>query len=310
MTKPIVCIMGPTASGKSLVAMALAAEFPFEIVSVDSALVYRGMDIGSAKPSREDRARVCHHLIDLIDPSQRYSAAQFCTDALRAIADIRARGKLPLLAGGTMFYFKALRDGLAALPSADAALRSEIESEAQRDGWPAMHARLANVDPATAARLAPNDSQRIGRALEVWRLVGQPISVMQQRGTTRPAGRPLRFVNIALEPSDRAALHARIPARFDAMLAAGFIDEVRALRARGDLHPDLPSMRCVGYRQIWNYLDGRTDRATMCAQALAATRQLAKRQLTWLRALPARHVIDSLGDTLAAARDIVSRELG
>ena len=310
MTKPIVCIMGPTASGKSDVAMALAEEFPFEIVSVDSALVYRGMDIGTAKPNRKDRARVPHHLIDLIDPAQRYSAAQFCADAHRAIADIRARGKLPLLVGGTMLYFKALREGLDALPSADAALRTEIESEARRDGWPAMHAWLATVDPATAARLAPNDSQRIGRALEVWRLSGQPISALQQRATMHIEHQALHFLNIALEPSDRAALHARIALRFNAMLAAGFTDEVATLRARSDLHRDLPSMRCVGYRQIWNYLDGRTDRMTMCAQAVAATRQLAKRQLTWLRALPDRHVIDTFGDPLAKARTIVNRDLG
>ena len=310
MTQPIVCIMGPTASGKSDVAMALADEFPFEIVSVDSALVYRGMDIGTAKPSPKDRARARHHLIDLIDPAQRYSAAQFCADALGAIADIGARGKLPLLVGGTMLYFKALREGLAALPSADAALRAEIESEAQRAGWPAMHAQLATVDPAAAARLAPNDSQRIGRALEVWRLSGQPISVLQQRGATLPEDQELRFLNIALEPSDRAALHVRIAVRFEAMLTAGFIDEVSALRARGDLHPELPSMRCVGYSQIWNYLEGRTDRTTMCAQVLAATRQLAKRQLTWLRALPDRHVIDPLGDPLSTVRSLVDREIG
>ena len=258
----------------------------------------------------DQRQGVPHHLIDLIDPAQAYSAAQFCSDARAAIADIRARGKLPLLVGGTMLYFKTLRDGLATLPSADAALRAEIESEALRDGWPAMHALLAAVDADTAARLAPNDSQRIVRALEVWRLSGQPISVLQQRGATQIEDQELRFLNIALEPPDRAALHARIAVRFAAMLHAGFIDEVATLRARGDMRPDLPAMRCVGYRQIWNYLDGRTDRMTMCAEALAATRQLAKRQLTWLRALPDRRVIDSLSGPLAKAREIVGRTLG
>lgn len=296
MTSPIVCLMGPTASGKSAVAMALAEKFSFEIVSVDSALVYRGMNIGTAKPGAVDLARVRHHLIDLIDPAERYSAARFCTDARAAIAEIHSRCKLPLLTGGTMLYFKALRDGLDDMPSGDAEVRKAIEAEAAENGWPAMHARLAAIDSATAARLAPNDAQRIERALEVWRVSGQRLSALQKGGAQNSNDREFRFVNIALEPSDRTALHARIEARFDAMLAAGLVDEVRALHARGDLDIDLPAMRCVGYRQVWEYLEGRVDHPTMRAQAIAATRQLAKRQLTWLRALPVRKVVDSLAE--------------
>ena len=310
MTSPIICLMGPTASGKSAVAMALAEKFSCEIVSVDSAQVYRGMDIGTAKPSASDRARVPHHLIDLIDPAERYSAARFCTDARAAIADIRSRGKLPLLVGGTMLYFKALRDGLDDMPSRDAEVRKAIEAEAAKGGWPALHARLAAVDPASSARLAPNDAQRIARALEVWRVSGQRLSALQKGGAKDSDDREFRFVNIALEPSDRAVLHAHIATRFDAMLAAGLVDEVRALHARGDLDIDQPAMRCVGYRQIWNYLEGRIDHSAMRTEAIAATRQLAKRQLTWLRALPDRHQVDSLGDSLTAVSAIVSREIG
>jgi tRNA dimethylallyltransferase len=287
---PVVCLMGPTAAGKSAAALALAERRPLEIVSVDSALVYRGMDIGTAKPSADEQARVPHHLLDLIEPTASYSAAQFRADALRLIEDIRARGREPLLVGGTMLYFKALREGLDALPQADPAVRATLEEEAARTGWPALHARLAAIDPATAQRLHPTDAQRIQRALEVHALTGQPMSALFGARAAPPA--PYRFVNISLEPGDRAALHARIATRFDAMVAAGFLDEVRRLRARGDLHPGLPSMRCVGYRQAWDYLEGSLQEASFRAQGIAATRQLAKRQLTWLRALPQRQVVD------------------
>ncbi len=292
----IPCLMGPTASGKSAAAMLLAQHLPVEIISVDSALVYRGMDIGTAKPSAAEQALVPHHLIDIIDPASSYSAAQFRSDALRLIDAIRARGRIPLLVGGTMLYFKALRDGLDDLPTGDAIVRAQLEREAATLGWPALHARLAEVDATIAARLAPNDSQRISRALEVWMLTGKPLSSLQ--GQAR-AESTLRFLNIALEPSDRAVLHARIEQRFDLMLEAGFLNEVKRLRARGDLHPDLPSMRCVGYRQAWAYLDGQIHGAEMRGQSIAATRQLAKRQLTWLRGLPDRVVIDCLAEDAA-----------
>ena len=296
-------LAGPTASGKTAAALAIAERHPVEIISVDSALVYRGMDIGTAKPSPAELAAVPHHLIDIRDPLQAYSAAEFVADAQHLIADINARGKLPLLVGGTMLYFKALLDGLDDMPKADPAIRAALQAEALDKGWPALHAELAAVDPVTAARLAPNDSQRISRALEVFRLSGQPLSFFHQRnaakkiaGNTRPS-----WTNtfISLEPEDRAWLHERIALRFDAMLAAGFIDEVLALRARGDLHPDLPSMRCVGYRQAWELLDGHEARerdanspmAQLRDKGIFATRQLAKRQLTWLRAMPERRVV-------------------
>jgi len=267
---------------------------PVEIVSVDSALIYRGMDIGTAKPTAAERAAVPHHLIDVLDPAEAYSAARFVADAGRLIGEIRSRGRLPLLVGGTMLYFKALQDGLDAMPGADAALRAAIDAEAARDGWPALHARLARLDPLTAARLAPNDAQRIQRALEVLRLTGRPLS--SWHGKARRALPPLPM--IALEPRDRAWLHARIAERFAAMLEEGLLDEVRRLRARGDLHPGLPSMRCVGYRQAWAALDEGTPEALAAwpARAIAATRQLAKRQLTWLRGMPQRVVIDADAD--------------
>ncbi len=282
------CLAGPTASGKSDAAMAIAAALsgsrPVEIVSVDSALVYRGMDIGTAKPSRADREAVAHHLIDIVDPGERYSAARFVADASAAIVAIRDRGALPLLVGGTMLYFKALFDGLDALPAADPALRGELEARAAREGWPALHAELAVVDPESAARLAPRDGQRIQRALEVHRLTGRALTAWRTAADGHQP--PL----IALEPLDRAWLHARIAARFEAMLAAGFVDEVRALRARSDLHADLPSMRAVGYRQASAALDAdRLD--ALPATAIAATRQLAKRQMTWLRSLAWREVV-------------------
>ena len=295
-------IAGPTASGKTAAALAvaeaLAATRPVEIVSVDSALVYRGMDIGTAKPTAAERAAVPHHLIDLLDPAAHYSAAAFVADATRLVGEIRARGALPLLVGGTMLYFKALVDGLDAMPAADPAVRAQIDAEAAARGWPALHAALAQVDPATAARLAPGDSQRIQRALEVWRASGRPLSAFQQRAAG--GRRAADFVLFSLETEDRAWLHERIARRFDAMLAAGFLDEVRALRARGDLHPGLPSIRCVGYRQAWEMFDALgDDTATPGAPALAAlrergiaaTRQLAKRQTTWLRGMPGRRIV-------------------
>ena len=274
--------MGPTASGKSALSLALAERFRGEIISVDSAQIYRGMDIGTAKPDAATRARVPHHLIDVIDPTEAYSAARFAREALATIAAIRGRGRVPIVAGGTMLYFKALSEGLSALPGADPAVRAELDARAAREGWPALHAELARVDPVTAARLEPGDSQRIQRALEVWQLAGEPLSSLQgHRERGAPLG-PARWV--ALVPSDRARLHEAIALRFDAMLAAGLIDELRALRRRYRLTADLPSMRCVGYRQAWAHLEGQIDAATLRERGIAATRQLAKRQFTWLRA--------------------------
>lgn len=308
---PVVCLLGPTASGKTAAALALAATASIEIISLDSALVYRDMDIGTAKPSKAELATVPHHLIDIIDPAQSYSAAQFVADATRLIGEIRARGRHPLIVGGTMLYYKALTQGLNDLPQADAVVRAELDALAARDGWPALHAMLGQVDPVTAARLAPNDAQRIQRALEIHRLSGQPMSALLARQGDAPtfAGvADLRYRVIALEPGDRKVLHTRIASRFDAMLSTGFIGEVEALRARGDLHPGLPSIRCVGYRQAWDYLDGTIDYATMREQGLAATRQLCKRQLTWLRSTPERIVVDCLApdyaDQVARIADI------
>jgi tRNA dimethylallyltransferase len=286
-------LAGPTAAGKTALALALARRWPVEIVSVDSALVYRGMDIGTAKPSAAEQAAVPHHLLDLIDPAQSYSAAQFVADARRLIAAIRARGRWPLLVGGTMMYFKALVDGIDEMPAADPQVRAAIDAEAAQRGWPALHALLGEVDPITAARLAPNDSQRIQRALEVWRSSGTPLSTLHRRAQRdKPAG---DGALIALEPASRAWLHERIARRFDAMLEGGFLDEVRALRARPDLHPDLPSMRCVGYRQAWEALDAGDppDLAALRERGVAATRQLAKRQITWLRGMPQRHAVEA-----------------
>jgi tRNA dimethylallyltransferase len=285
----LVALAGPTASGKSAAALLLAQALDAEIVSVDSALVYRGMDIGTAKPSHEERARVPHHLIDIRDPAQAYSAAEFAADAQRVVDEIHSRGKRVVLAGGTMLYFKALFEGLDAMPPADPDLRAAIEAEAAQAGWPVLHAQLAAVDPATAARLAPNDAQRIQRALEVYRLAGRPLSAFHQGGARAAGLRPDLF--LSLEPTERAWLHERITQRFDAMLAAGFLDEVRGLRARGDLRADLPSMRCVGYRQAWEALDGRWPLDSVRERGIAATRQLAKRQLTWLRGMDDRRVI-------------------
>ena len=299
--KPLaVAIMGPTASGKTAAALAIAQERPAEIISVDSALVYRGMDVGTAKPTREEQAAAPHHLIDILDPSQAYSAMQFRHDALRLVEEISARGKLPLLVGGTMLYFKALQDGLDELPQADPEIRARFDADAAQLGMPALHARLAHIDPATAARLKPNDSQRIGRALEIFELTGQPMSTLLSNKAAPEL--PFALLPLALEPSDRSVLHERIVRRFDAMLADqahGLIAEVNALRARGDLHPGLPSMRCVGYRQTWEYLDGAYDKEALREKGIAATRQLAKRQLTWLRSMPERIVIDCLAPDAA-----------
>jgi tRNA dimethylallyltransferase len=281
-----IALMGPTASGKSAYAIALARRLDGEIVSVDSALVYRGLDIGAAKPTRGEQAQAPHHLIDLREPWQPYSAAEFAADARAAIDGIVARGRLPILAGGTGLYFRSLLEGLADMPEADAALRASITAEAEVDGWAALHAELARVDPAAAARIHATDAQRIQRALEVYRLSGRPISDWQRDAAgPRP---PLRVLKLALAPPRREDLHARIEARFDAMLAAGFLDEVRTLRALPELrvHPrplDLPALRAVGYRQAWEHLDGATSAAEFRERAIAATRQLAKRQFTWLR---------------------------
>ena len=283
------CLAGPTASGKTAVALALADRLPVEIVSVDSALVYRGMDIGTAKPTPAERGTVPHHLIDILDPADSYSAARFVADARRLVDEIRQRGRIPLLAGGTMLYFKALRDGIDAMPAADASVRAAIDREAAERGWPALHAELARVDAATAARLAPGDSQRIQRALEVWRLSGRALSDWHRAAPREPQA-AAQWPLVSLEPRSRAWLHARIGQRFDAMLAAGLLDEVRSLRGRGDLHPGLPSMRCVGYRQAWQALDqGSID--GLREAGTAATRQLAKRQLTWLRSIPTRETV-------------------
>ncbi len=312
MTPLPLVLTGPTASGKTAAALAIAQRWPVEIISVDSALVYQGMDIGTAKPSADELAAVPHHLINIRDPLQAYSAAEFVADAQRLMAEITARGKRPLLVGGTMLYIKALAEGLDDMPRADAAVRAQLAEEAAKRGWPALHAELAKVDPATHARLKPNDGQRVSRALEVFRVSGQPLSSFQTRwnaDTDAPANVQL----LSLEPADRAWLHQRIAQRFDAMLAGGFLAEVQALRARGDLQPDLPSMRCVGYRQAWQMLDEHpapspAALAGMREQGVAATRQLAKRQITWLRSMPARHVVacdapDALARVLQYAQE-------
>ena len=309
-----IALAGPTAAGKTAAALAIARQQAVEIISVDSALVYRGMDIGTAKPGDDELAAVPHHLINIRDPLQAYSAAEFVLDARRLMGEIRGRGALPLLVGGTMLYFKALFDGLDAMPTAHPALRADIARQAEVQGWPALHAELARVDPVTAARLQPQDSQRISRALEVFRASGQPLSFFQKRIAGADAavesGDPACLL-ISLEPDNRAWLHSRIAQRFDAMLAAGFVDEVRQLRSRGDLHPDLPAMRCVGYRQAWAWLDGAGTQsaADFRAQGIAATRQLAKRQLTWLRSMPQRRSVacdapDALTQVLALAAGV------
>jgi tRNA dimethylallyltransferase len=301
-------LLGPTASGKSRLALEAARRFPIEIVSVDSAQVYRGMDIGTAKPSAAERARVPHHLIDLVDPDERYSTGQFRADAIRAIHAILERNKLPLLVGGTMLYYRSLAAGLDELPAADAEVRAAIDAEAARRGWPALHAELAAVDPQAAQRIAPNDAQRVQRALEVFRVAGKPISALQ-----RGAGAPLPFAikGCALIP-ERSALHADIEKRFDAMLAAGLVEEVRALRMRYRLSAETPSMRAVGYRQVWEFLEGEWDTPTMRSRAIAATRQLAKRQLTWLRSFPDLLRLDASrpNDAAVAFHQLLTRSSG
>ncbi len=300
--------MGPTASGKSALAASLAGHFPVEIISVDSAQIYRGMDIGTAKPSAALRAAAPHHLIDIIDPTEAYSAARFREDALRSMGEITARGRIPLLVGGTMLYFKALREGLSDLPDSDRRVRAEIDGEAAERGWPAMHARLAEVDPQTAARLKPNDAQRIQRALEIHRVTGKPMS--QQLGRKRDAAPPFRLIALALVPSDRGALHRRIEERFESMLRLGLVEELSALRKRYPLESTLPSMRCVGYRQTWQYLEGEIGRKELRDRGVAATRQLAKRQLTWLRAMKTVRSFDCLAENLdAEALDYVRRDI-
>ncbi|HEU0197535.1 MAG TPA: tRNA (adenosine(37)-N6)-dimethylallyltransferase MiaA [Nevskiaceae bacterium] len=301
------CLAGPTASGKSALAMALCAARPgeFEIISVDSAQVYRGMDIGTAKPDAGMRSLVPHHLIDLLDPAESYSAARFVADARTAMASIRARGRRPLLVGGTMLYFRALMTGLSVLPAADTELRAGLAAQAQREGWPALHARLAKVDPVTAARIHPNDAQRIQRALEIHALTGQAPSALYAAETA--AQEPDAWRAFALLPDDRAGLHAAIARRFDAMLVGGFLDEVRRLHARADLSADLASMRAVGYRQLWAFLDGHCSFEEARELALAATRQYAKRQYTWLRSepgfvrLPVTDALDFLQRRLASS---------
>ena len=305
-----ICLAGPTAAGKTAAAIAIAARFDVEIISVDSALVYRGMDIGTAKPTAAEQALVPHHLIDIRDPLNAYSAAEFVQDAGRRIDEITARGRLPLLVGGTMLYFKALMDGLDDMPRADTAVRSAIAQEAAGKGWPALHAELALVDPITAQRLPPNDSQRISRALEVFRLTGSPLSHFHRQNATKSiaacAHNAKATALISLEPSNRVWLHERIAQRFDAMLAAGFIDEVKALHARGDLHADAPSMRCVGYRQAWQVLEGSLPASELRDRGVFATRQLAKRQITWLRSMAQRHVVScDAPDALQQVLDIV-----
>jgi tRNA dimethylallyltransferase len=315
---PCLALAGPTASGKSAASLAIARHWPVEIISVDSALVYRGMDIGTAKPSPAELAQVPHHLIDIRNPLDAYSAAAFVTDATRLIGEIQARGRTPLLVGGTMLYFKTLLHGMDDMPQANAAVRERLEARARQLGWPALHAELARVDPATAARLSPNDSQRIQRALEVFEVSGQAISVLQT-GHGAPHDSPLAPQHlISLEPADRAWLHTRIAQRFDAMLADGLVAEVQRLRARGDLHIDLPAMRCVGYRQTWELLDAAggaplspAQLAALRERGLAATRQLAKRQLTWLRGLPQRQVIPcDAPDAVARVLHAVQERLG
>ncbi|QIQ20511.1 tRNA (adenosine(37)-N6)-dimethylallyltransferase MiaA [Zophobihabitans entericus] len=280
-SKPqIITLMGPTASGKTALAMALYDKYPIDIISVDSALIYRGMDIGTAKPTKEELLAYPHALVDICDPTQSYSAGNFCTDALKVIKESLAKGRVPLLVGGTMLYFKALLDGLSPLPSADPVIRQQIEQQAEAEGWQAIHARLKQVDPVSAERIHPNDPQRLSRALEVYLISGKSLTEH-----TKIAGPefPYRVSQFAIAPQERSTLHQRIEQRFHIMLEQGFEQEVKTLKARGDLHPDLPSIRCVGYRQMWEYLDGQSTYDEMVFKGICATRQLAKRQMTWLR---------------------------
>jgi tRNA dimethylallyltransferase len=306
--KTVICLMGPTASGKTPLAVELVQQFPLEIISVDSAMVYRGMDIGTAKPDAETLKIAPHHLIDICDPDEAYSAGKFRTDALRLIDEIHAKDKIPFLVGGTMLYFRALLQGIAALPQADEGVREALTQRAQAEGWESLHATLAAIDPEAASRIHTNDAQRIQRALEVFMLTGKPISKLQEQDTSPISG--FNITQIVLMPSDRAKLHAKIAQRFQMMLDAGFIDEVGELMTRGDLLPEMPSMRSVGYRQVWEYLTGKIDEKTMKEKAIAATRQLAKRQITWLRTWPKYHYIDiENSNILNSARHIISTNI-
>lgn len=299
---PAIFLMGPTAAGKTDLAIELTKVLPCELISVDSALVYRGMDIGTAKPSKALLDKYPHRLIDILDPSQSYSAADFRADALQAMAEITSRGKIPLLVGGTMLYFKALLEGLAEMPAADPEIRAQIEAQAASHGWQALHDELASIDPVSAARIHPNDPQRLVRALEVFRVSGMSMTAHRQQQTEQSAqasasGRhqlPYTVANLAIAPTDRKVLHDRIAVRFRQMLDEGFVEEVVALRSRGDLHSNLPSIRAVGYRQVWDHLDGRLTRDEMQERGIIATRQLAKRQFTWLRSWQDLHWLDSL----------------
>ncbi|PBQ18679.1 tRNA (adenosine(37)-N6)-dimethylallyltransferase MiaA [Pseudomonas congelans] len=307
---PAIFLMGPTAAGKTDLAIELTKVLPCELISVDSALVYRGMDIGTAKPSKAQLAEFPHRLIDILDPAQSYSAADFRSDALAAMAEITARGNIPLLVGGTMLYFKALLDGLADMPAADAQVRAQLEADAQAFGWQSLHDQLAVVDPVSAARIHPNDPQRLIRALEVYRVSGMSMTAHREQQTAQSteaaaSGRqqlPYTVANLAIAPADRKVLHQRIALRFEQMLDQGFLDEVLALRSRGDLHSGLPSIRAVGYRQVWDHLDGKLTRDEMQERGIIATRQLAKRQFTWLRSWEDLHWLGSLAsDNLSRA---------
>ncbi len=312
MARVAVCLMGPTAAGKTDIAVGLCKRFPFDVISVDSALVYRGMDIGTAKPDPATLARVPHRLVDIRDPEQAYSAGDFVRDAIAEIEDITAARRIPLLVGGTMLYFRALIDGLSELPSADPTLRQRLDAEAARRGWPALHARLAEVDAAAARRINPHDRQRIQRALEVYLASGKPLSNWHAATRRRDSGAAIDFVAVGLVPSDRKSLHARIEKRLNSMIEKGFLDEVRQLRQRPGLTPEQSSMRAVGYRQLWAHLAGQCSLEEAKRNALVATRQLAKRQLTWLRGNSRLHQIDALAERApdAIARHLAPKILG
>jgi tRNA dimethylallyltransferase len=317
--KPILCIVGPTGAGKTHLAMSLAEHaksigLTVELISMDSALVYRGLDIGSAKPTKQEQATVIHHLIDILEPTEVYSAARFAKDAKRLCEEIRGRGNIPVVVGGTMLYWRAWAHGLSSLPPANPEIRARLDEEGKALGWPAMHAKLAEIDPDTASRLKPNDSQRVQRALEVFEITGKPMSALlaeppSEDGREGSAIPP--WINlVSLEPSDRKRLHLNLEKRFDEMLLGGLLDEVKALKANINLHADLPAIRSVGYRQVWEYLDGQTDWEEMRYKALAATRQLGKRQLTWLRAITGRHTYDPFSpNELKAALDFCKQNL-
>ena len=306
---PAVFLMGPTAAGKTELAVELGRVLPFEIISVDSALIYRGMDIGTAKPEPQVLAQAPHHLVNIVDPVQSYSAADFRRDALALMADISARGRIPLLVGGTMMYFKVLRDGMATMPPADAGVRQRLLDSARDRGWSYLHQQLVSVDPEAAQRIKPSDSQRLQRALEVFELTGKPLSRWHREQEAQNL--PYQVTNLAVAPVDRAILHERIALRFVRMLEEGFLDEVKSLYSRGDLTTSLPSVRSVGYRQVWSYLDGELSYNDMIERGIVATRQLAKRQLTWLRSWPDTHWLDSLsGDLFGDALRVLGPALG